>query len=188
MIVLYGTKYQFEPIGKVPFTCPECSKAECTLKRYRKKNHVYWILLNTIAEGYAVGCERCKKDWTIDHYEGERLHAVLTGGGNRVSNSAAAADSETGIMVNAQMKYNTFEQTTLVIEINGREHRRDWGRQFFPLPPGNYHVKLYGKAPLMRCGIAEVDVKVVKGEQTVVTYVSPFLAWSKGDIATDRAA
>lgn len=62
MLLVWGHKYQLEPIGSVDVECPDCHTSPMQLCKGEKKFTVYWMPTFTMSEGYFVRCPRCQND------------------------------------------------------------------------------------------------------------------------------
>ena len=58
------------------------------------------------------------------------------------------------------------------VEINGQPYSVPWGKQFAPLAPGNYHVKIF--FPWMgQGGVAETQIQVLQSRGHGLEYNAP---------------
>ena len=68
-----------------------------------------------------------------------------------------------------------------VLEINGRQVTKAWGRQQIPLPPGQYHVHVHVPYLLPpRVGPADQVVNVYPGQTVELEYRAPTIAFLGG--------
>ena len=62
MFLVWGHKYDLEPLRDVPTECPQCKQERMELCRGRKRFTLYWIKTFTMAEGYFLRCKQCSND------------------------------------------------------------------------------------------------------------------------------
>lgn len=62
MFLVYGHKYDLEPIKSVPISCPECHAGTMQVCRGKKKLTLYWLPTFTLEEGFFFRCPHCKSD------------------------------------------------------------------------------------------------------------------------------
>ena len=67
------------------------------------------------------------------------------------------------------------------ITVDGQPHRLGWGKHFFELPPGRHTLRVYFRYFWMsRCGDNSVEVNVLPGKTSRVSYYMPPWIFAKG--------
>ena len=76
---------------------------------------------------------------------------------------------------------------TPTININGKEFKREWGKNSFDLSPGDYQVKIsfpyMGQSDM---GANEISISLNEGEIKNISYEMPPWIFAKGDIKIDK--
>lgn len=68
------------------------------------------------------------------------------------------------------------------VVVNGQEHKVPWGTQFAPLPPGDYHVKIYVPWMLGPACKSETQIRVEPGHITHLAYKTAFFVFQSGSL------
>ncbi|MBZ0120050.1 MAG: hypothetical protein K8H88_23880 [Sandaracinaceae bacterium] len=68
------------------------------------------------------------------------------------------------------------------VEINGHRFDVPWGTQVAPMPPGQYHVKIYVPYLFGPACVAETQVQIHPGHVTGLAYETAFFIFMAGSI------
>lgn len=68
------------------------------------------------------------------------------------------------------------------VEINGQVHVVPWGRQFAPLAPGQYHVRIYYSYMFGPASMAETPVQIYENHVTGLEYSAALWTFMPGTI------
>jgi hypothetical protein len=90
-LIIFGMNNELEQIGQVNFPCPNCNYTPTNLAWSQRRATVYFIPLFGMGKSYALTCDHCGLQTTIDEQLGEELHRSLSAPAPPAADAAAPA-------------------------------------------------------------------------------------------------